>query len=95
VGDETETQGSFGRLGFSKRKVLVKRYYYIGDYDLGERTTVVEPFAMSLFFRKGGGRQGAGPNVEFLSPKASTGFTNTVDNSHLHFSHFKVTPPHH
>jgi hypothetical protein len=41
VADETETRGGFSKSGFSKRKVLVKRYYYIGDYDLGERTTVI------------------------------------------------------
>ena len=41
VGDEIETRSRFGRRGLLRRESLVKRYYYIGNYDLGERTTVV------------------------------------------------------
>jgi hypothetical protein len=41
VGDEVNTRTRRGRSGLIKREALVKRYYYIGDSDLGERTTVV------------------------------------------------------
>jgi hypothetical protein len=41
VADEVEVTGYFGRGGLSKREALVKRYYYIGDPDLGERTTII------------------------------------------------------
>ena len=41
VGDEIETRGRLGRSGLIRRESLVKRYYYIGNYDRGERTTVV------------------------------------------------------
>lgn len=41
VGDEIESSGLGGRRGFLKRESLVKRYYYIGNSDLGERTTVI------------------------------------------------------
>jgi hypothetical protein len=41
VGDEVNTRARLGRSGLIKREALVKRYYYIGDSDLGERTTVV------------------------------------------------------
>jgi hypothetical protein len=41
VGDEIESSGYGGRRGFLKRESLVKRYYYIGNSDLGERTTVI------------------------------------------------------
>ncbi|MFB3884610.1 MAG: DUF4124 domain-containing protein [Thermodesulfobacteriota bacterium] len=39
--DEIETQGILTQKGIVKREALVKRYYYIGDPDLGERTTVI------------------------------------------------------
>ena len=39
--DEIEVEGYFTQKGILKREVLVKRYYYIGDPDLGERTTVI------------------------------------------------------
>jgi hypothetical protein len=41
VSDETETSGFRSRGSFLKRESLVKRYYYIGNADLGERTTVI------------------------------------------------------
>jgi hypothetical protein len=41
VADEVNTRARLGRSGLRKRESLVKRYYYIGDADLGERTTVV------------------------------------------------------
>ena len=41
VGDEVDTRARLGRSGFFKRESLVKKYYYIGDANLGERTTVV------------------------------------------------------
>lgn len=41
VGDEIRTRTGFGRRGLFRRESLIKRYYYIGNYDLGERTTVV------------------------------------------------------
>jgi hypothetical protein len=41
VADEVNTRARLGRSGLIKRESLVKRYYYIGDADLGERTTVV------------------------------------------------------
>src|SRR4030067_2000013 len=40
VGDEVNTRARLGRSGLIKREALVKRYYYIGDSDLGERPTV-------------------------------------------------------
>jgi len=50
VADEVETRGissrrrgsgrGFGR-GFASRESLVKRYHYIGDPDLGEKTTII------------------------------------------------------
>jgi hypothetical protein len=39
--DEIEVEGYFTQKGILKREVLMKRYYYIGDPDLGERTTVI------------------------------------------------------
>jgi len=39
--DEIEVEGYLTQKGVLKREVLVKRYYYIGDPDLGERTTVI------------------------------------------------------
>lgn len=39
--DEIEVEGYLTQKGILKREVLVKRYYYIGDPDLGERTTVI------------------------------------------------------
>ena len=41
VGDEIESSGYGGRRGFLKKESLLKRYYYIGNSDLGERTTVI------------------------------------------------------
>ena len=45
VADEVESRGVFRgrgpRRGLLSREALVKRYYYIGDPDLGERTTIV------------------------------------------------------
>jgi hypothetical protein len=45
VGDEVESRGVFRgrglRRGLFSRQALVKRYYYIGDPDLGERTTII------------------------------------------------------
>jgi hypothetical protein len=41
VADEIETSGSRGGRSFLNREALVKRYYYIGNSDLGERTTVI------------------------------------------------------
>ena len=41
VADEVDTRARLGRSGFFKRESLVKKYYYIGDADLGERTTIV------------------------------------------------------
>jgi len=45
VADEVESRGvSRGRglrRGLFSREALVKRYYYIGDPDLGERTTII------------------------------------------------------
>jgi len=41
VKDEIEVEGYFTRKGSIKREVLVKRYYYIGDPELGERTTII------------------------------------------------------
>ena len=57
------------------------------------RFFLFEPFAMSFFFRK---REAVGSGTERKSSakEASTGFTNTVDDSCLHFSHSKVTPLH-
>ncbi len=39
--DEIEVEGYRTQKGVLRREVLVKRYYYIGDPDLGERTTVI------------------------------------------------------
>ncbi len=39
--DEVEVEGYLTQKGVLKREVLVKRYYYIGDPELGERTTVI------------------------------------------------------
>ncbi len=39
--DEVEVEGYLTQKGILKREALVKRYYYIGDPDLGERTTVI------------------------------------------------------
>ncbi len=41
VSDEFEVEGYFIRMGGVKRIVQVKRYYYIGNPDLGERTTII------------------------------------------------------
>jgi hypothetical protein len=41
VADEVETRARLGRSGLIRNEALVKRYYYIGDADLGERTTVI------------------------------------------------------
>jgi hypothetical protein len=41
VKDEIEVEGYFTQKGIVKREALVKRYYYIGDPDLGERTTII------------------------------------------------------
>lgn len=41
VGDEVMTSGYRSRGSFLRRESLVKRYYYIGNSDLGERTTVI------------------------------------------------------
>ena len=41
VGDEVNTRARLGRGGLFKRESLVKKYYYIGDANLGERTTIV------------------------------------------------------
>lgn len=39
--DEIEVEGYFTRRGIIKREVQVKRFYYIGNPDLGERTTII------------------------------------------------------
>jgi len=41
VKDEVEIKGYYTPGGMVRRETLVKRYYYIGDPDLGERTTVI------------------------------------------------------
>jgi hypothetical protein len=41
VGDQVITRARVGRSGLFKRESLVKKYYYIGDANLGERTTIV------------------------------------------------------
>lgn len=41
VGDEVKVKGYFSNGLMEQRKILVKRYYYIGDPDLGERTTII------------------------------------------------------
>jgi len=41
VSDEVEVKGYFRKGWMEKRKILVKRYYYLGDPELGERTTVI------------------------------------------------------
>ncbi len=41
VKDEVEVKGYYTPGGMVRRETLVKRYYYIGDPDLGERTTVI------------------------------------------------------
>jgi hypothetical protein len=41
VADEMVVKGYFSKGLIEQRQFLVKRYYYIGDPDLGERTTVI------------------------------------------------------
>ncbi|NWF93906.1 MAG: DUF4124 domain-containing protein [Syntrophaceae bacterium] len=41
VRDEAEVKGYYTPGSMVKREVVIKRYYYIGDPDLGERTTVI------------------------------------------------------
>jgi hypothetical protein len=41
VADEVDTRASLGGSGLIKREALVKKYYYIGNADLGERTTII------------------------------------------------------
>ena len=41
VADEVDSRARLGGGGFIKKEALVKRYYYIGNADLGERTTIV------------------------------------------------------
>jgi hypothetical protein len=41
VADEVDTRVRLGGSGLIKREALVKKYYYIGNADLGERTTIV------------------------------------------------------
>jgi hypothetical protein len=41
VADEIDTRVRVGGSGLIKREALVKKYYYIGNADLGERTTIV------------------------------------------------------
>ena len=62
--------------------------YQFTDRVVSIRSTE-ELFAMSFFFRK---REAVGSGTERKSSakEASTGFTNTVDDSCLHFSHSKV-----
>jgi hypothetical protein len=50
VGDEIQTRSGLGRRGLFRRESLIKRYYYIGNYDLGERTTVLH-FSNGRVFR--------------------------------------------
>lgn len=41
VRDEVEVKGYYTPGSMVKREVVIKKYYYIGDPDLGERTTVI------------------------------------------------------
>jgi hypothetical protein len=41
VADEVDTKVRLGGSGLIKREALVKKYYYIGNADLGERTTII------------------------------------------------------
>ena len=41
VKDEVEVKGYYTPGGMVRKETLVKRYYYIGDPDLGERTTII------------------------------------------------------
>lgn len=41
VKDEIEVEVYFTKRGTVRREVQVKRYYYIGNPDLGERTTII------------------------------------------------------
>jgi len=41
VRDEIEVRGYYTQGGIVRRETLIKRYYYIGDPDLGERTTII------------------------------------------------------
>lgn len=41
VADEVDTKARLGKSGLIKRETLVKKYYYIGNAELGERSTIV------------------------------------------------------
>lgn len=50
VKDEVEVKGYSTPGGMVRKETLVKRYYYIGDPDLGERTTVIH-FKSGIVYR--------------------------------------------